>query len=706
MAAGRASGCGRSEHGITVLAGGVALALVVLAARVGWLEAAELAVFDAFARRIAADPPRLAPADPPRREESARSADAVGGPPVLLLSLGEADFARHGHPIPDALLAAVLERLGEAGASAIGVDLYRPPPAVSPAAPSIDAAAAGSAGWAALAEVVVRDPRIVMAELLPSPDVPAASPPSAALGLPAPDFVPEEQVGFNDVPIDAGRVVRRGYLYAWDEDGQARVSLALRLAALHLATRGVAFGPDPLDADRVRVGATPLPPLDAGHGAYVDLDAGGYQIALDFRRPLDAFERIALAPLLEGRIAPERIAGRVVVIGTDAPSVQDEFDTPLAPARGIKGHRLHAQLVDQLIRAGLQGDRPLRSLSDGFELLGVGAFGAAAIAVARFAPATAWVAPGLLAGGVVPFVLAAALFGRGVWIPSVWPALAWLAAGGAALGGRVRGEARAQRQLVSLFRRFSSTKVADALWRERAVIMEGGRPRPRRVVLTVLMSDLVGFTTAAEKLEPERLLAWIDDYMAAMTRLIEAYGGHVDDYVGDGIKANFGVPIPSESEEAIAQDACAAVACALAMERALEACNRRWVARGWPEARQRIGIETGPAVVGAIGSETRMKYTSIGDTINRAARLEALAESDVPSDAARVARILIGEATRRRVAEDFLLEDLGIHAVKGRTEPVHVHRVVASRDAAACPDGTRSNSGEGGRGDTRKGETS
>lgn len=686
MAPGWASGCGRGEHGITVLAGGVALALVVLAARAGWLEAAELAVFDAFARRSAADPARAA--------ESARTADVAGAPPVLLLSLGEADFARHGHPIPDALLAALLERLVEAGASAIGVDLYRPPPAAAPGAIPAEAAAARSAGWAALAEVVARHPSIVMAELLPSLDTPAAP------GMPAPDFVPEEQVGFNDVPIDAGRVVRRGYLYAWDADGRARVSLALRLAALHLATRGVAFGPDPLDADRVRVGATPLAPLDADHGAYVDLDAGGYQIALDFRRPLDAFERIALAPLLEGRIAPERIAGRVVVIGTDAPSVQDEFDTPLAPERGVKGHRLHAQLVDQLIRAGLAGERPPRSLADGLELLVAGAFGVAAIAVARFAPATAWVAPGLLAGGVVPFLLAAALFARGVWIPSVWPAFAWLAAGGAALGGRVRGEARAQRQLVSLFRRFSSTKVADALWRERDVIMEGGRPRPRRVVLTVLMSDLVGFTTAAEKLEPERLLAWIDDYMAAMTRLIEAHGGHVDDYVGDGIKANFGVPIPSEREEAIAQDACRAVACALAMERALEDCNRRWAVQGLPEARQRIGIETGPAVVGAIGSETRMKYTSIGDTINRAARLEALAESDAPSDAARAARILIGDATRRRVAADFLLEDLGIHAVKGRTEPVHVHRVIAARRADARPAGAMPAAGAGGTGGT------
>jgi adenylate cyclase len=254
-----------------------------------------------------------------------------------------------------------------------------------------------------------------------------------------------------------------------------------------------------------------------------------------------------------------------------------------------------------------------------------------------------------------------------------------VAGGGLAFAVRARSEARAQRQLASLFRRFSSSKVADELWRERHAIMEGGRPRPRRVTLTALLSDLVGFTSAAEKLDPEGLLAWIDAYMDAMTRVIESHGGHVDDYVGDGIKANFGVPIPSETPEAIARDAHQAVACALAMGRALEQCNRGWAAQGLPLARQRIGLFTGPAVVGAIGSDARMKYTSVGDTINTAARLESFADPAAPDGGEGLQRVLIGESTRRLLGDAFVLEDLGVHALKGKSEPIQLYRVLGER---------------------------
>jgi adenylate cyclase len=301
-------------------------------------------------------------------------------------------------------------------------------------------------------------------------------------------------------------------------------------------------------------------------------------------------------------------------------------------------------------------------------------------------------------------------------VPAVAPALAWGLAGGASFGVRARREAKAQRQLVSLFRRFSSAKVADHLWRERAAFMAGGRPRPQRVVLTALMSDLEGYTSAAEKLEPEALLAWIDGYMDAMTRVIEAHGGHVDDYVGDGIKANFGVPIPSTSEAAIDRDAAQAVACALAMGRALDVCNRDWAARGLPEARQRIGIATGPAVVGAIGSRERMKYTSVGDVVNTAARLESLAPPEVRTAAPRAeamntvaepaddraderpeaGRILIGEETRRRIGDRFALRDLGTHRLKGKADPVRVFRVLGARERRGDgSDRSESERGEG-----------
>ena len=519
----------------------------------------------------------------------------------------------------------------------------------------------------------------MITELLPAHDAP---------GMPAPRFAPPEQIGFNNILIDPGRVVRRGYLYAWDEDGTAHVSLALRLASLHLAARGVAVTPDPQDAQAMRVGETALPPLAADYGGYVALDAGGYQIALDLVRDAAAFESVRFGDLVAGRVPVETIRERVVVIGTDAPSVKDDFNTPTSRTAVVKGHRVHAQLADQLIRAGLDGDTPPGSAPNAVETTLAVGFALAAVGLATGIKALGLVVPVLVAGLALPFALAGAFFARGLWIPSVEPALAWAAAGGLALGARAWSEARAQRQLASLFARFSSSKVAETLWEQRDVIMEGGRPRPQRVVLTALLSDLEGFTSAAEKLEPERLFEWIDGYMDAMTRVIEAHGGHVDDFVGDGIKANFGVPLASLTEAERARDACQAVACALAMGRALAECNRAWTAAGLPLARQRIGLFSGPAVVGAVGSDARMKYTSLGDTINAAARLEAFVETDPFGGDDRLQRVLIGEPTRRLLGEAFDLEDLGVHGVKGRSEAIHIFRVVGDR-AGAPQEGSR-----------------
>ena len=637
---------------------GIAAILAVLGlGRLGVFEAAELAVAD-----------RLRPA--------AQAANASAPPPVVLVSLGEEDFERHGYPIPDAILARALEVLCAGGASAIGLDLYRTGPA------SRDPE--DLAGWNALRSVIEQSPQIVVTELLP---VFAAPGLASAPALRAPAFVSPEQVGFNNILFDPGRVVRRGYLYAWDDEGAPHVSFALRLASRHLALRGIAVVPDPADSEGIRIGETALPPVARDFGAYVDLDAGGYQIPLDFVRSPNDFESLPFADLLAGRVPDAAIRDRVVIVGTDAPSVKDDFVSPsgsgLGASASVKGHRLHAQLVDQLIRAGREGDRPLASLSNAAETLITLGFGLVAVALAAGLGALAGIVPALIAGLAVPFALAGLAFAQGVWIPSVLPALAWGAGGGFALGLRMRAEARAGRQLAALFRRFSSSAVADELWRQRDVIMQDGRPRPQRVVLTALIADLEGFTGAAEKLEPERLLDWIDGYLAAMTRVIEDHGGHVDDYAGDGIKANFGVPIPSESESDRARDARQAVACALAMGRALADCHRDWSARGLPLARQRIGIFTGPAVVGAVGSEARMKYTSVGDTINLAARLEAFAAPPEAGIDDGPQRILIGESTRRRLGEAFAVEDLGAHAVKGRSDPIRIFHMIGERAGTA-----------------------
>jgi adenylate cyclase len=268
-------------------------------------------------------------------------------------------------------------------------------------------------------------------------------------------------------------------------------------------------------------------------------------------------------------------------------------------------------------------------------------------------------------------------FLAGWWLPVVPGALAWVGSGAAGVACVAFAERARRESLRALFGRFLADDVAEAIWREREAFMDGGRPLARQAVITVLMADLQGYTAAAEKLDPARLMEWINAFLESMARTIGAHGGVVNDYTGDGVMANFGVPLLRTSEAEIAADAAGAVACALAMGGEMERLNRDWAVQGLPTGRVRIGVCTGPAIVGMVGSEERLKYTSLGDTVNVAARLES---HDREGFAAEVGgppfRVLVADATRRRLGEAVRAEALGRVGLKGRAEAVAIHRIL------------------------------
>jgi len=193
------------------------------------------------------------------------------------------------------------------------------------------------------------------------------------------------------------------------------------------------------------------------------------------------------------------------------------------------------------------------------------------------------------------------------------------------------------------------------------------------------MSDLTGYTETSEKIDPDGLMAWLNDYMNTMADVIERHDGVVDDYAGDGIKANFGFPVPRRTEPGIDADAANAVRCALAMNAAMVRLNEDWKQQHLPTGRLRIGIYTGPAVVGALGGDESLKFTSVGDTVNTAARLESFDSESFSFDTSTT-RILIGEETSRRIGGTFETVDLGMHALKGKAEKIRILRVISHRE--------------------------
>jgi adenylate cyclase len=621
----------------SAVSGGLVCALVLALGGLGLLEPLELALYDHYLRRFAA---------PPEQPSE-----------LLLVEIREQDIREQGHwPISDRSLAAALRALLDAGAGAIGLDLYRDLP-VAPGVGTFD-------------RLLREEPRVVAVHKFGALDAEGIAGPAALEG--------SDRIGFNDLLLDRDGVVRRALLYQDDGAGEVEPSFALVLALRALAERGVAAVPAPENLEWLRLGASTLAPFESSDGGYAAADDSGYQILLDHARGTRAFETIGLGALLRGEVAPEQVRGRVVVLGSNAKSLPDSFRVP--GGASVPGLELHAEAVDQLLRLAAGTSQPRRTLSDALEAALVLALSLAGCALGLGVPGRPVLGTGALiaavAGGAAALWLAGGLaFREGVWVPMAAPMLAWIGSAGIVTSWVARREQRERKQVMRLFSRHVSAAVADEIWRRRAEFLAAGRPRPQRLTATVLFVDLRGYTAHAEKMEPEQLMAWSNEFMDRMARMVHQHGGIVDDYFGDGIKACFGVPIARTGEDEIAADARSAAACALAMARELPALSADLQQRGLPPCAAKIGLHTGPAVAGSVGEADRMKYTVVGDVAVTAQRLESTRDVAHDYDAAPC-RILLSEAARVLVAAAYRTEPVGEVALEGRAEPVAAHRLL------------------------------
>jgi adenylate cyclase len=248
-------------------------------------------------------------------------------------------------------------------------------------------------------------------------------------------------------------------------------------------------------------------------------------------------------------------------------------------------------------------------------------------------------------------------------------------------------EKRQRAFLMHIFSRHVSKEVAESIWKQRDKFLDGGRPRPQKMVVTTLFCDLKGFTPIGESMDPLALIDWLNMYMETVADLISDYGGVVDDYAGDGIKASFGVPAARTSDEEIRRDAINAVDCALAMGREMCEINRRWHEQGLPALGLRVGILTGPVVAGALGSAQRLKYTTVGNAVNTASRLESYDKQSFITDCSEnPCRILIGEPTLRYLEDRFETLKIGREKLRGLDQEIVIYRVLGRKSEHAGDD--------------------
>ncbi|MFM2429099.1 MAG: hypothetical protein RLZZ511_312 [Cyanobacteriota bacterium] len=576
---------------------------------------------------------------------------------IVIVGIDETDLQQlNRYPIDDATLATALDRIRQAQPRAIGLDLFRD----FPVAP----------GTQRLTQILKTTPNLIGIEKRQGSNDDAAVNPSGILQSLG-------QTASSNAILDGDGKLRRTFLY-WTDGDDSIPYIGLQLALMQLEPQGIL--PE-TDGDALKLGKTTFPMFASHDGSYVNTDDGGYQILLNYRGPARSFRTVPLRDVLAGKVAPEQMRDRIVIIGVTAESVRDIFYTPYSDNRittpeKTAGVEIIANVASHVMTAAETGQGNRAVWPDWLEGAWVGLWSVAGVLVAWWVRSPRWsiaAMVGLLGSLTVGSYGA---FVAGWWIPVVPPLIGLALSAVVVIGDIANQERRDRAAVMNLFGRYVTPTIAEAIWRDREQLFNQGRLRGQKMEVSVIFTDLKNFSTVAERTDPEVLMDWLNEYMEAMTQVVLAHGAVVDKFIGDAVMAIFGVPIARETPEAIQQDARNAVSCAVGMAVALQRLNQKWEAEGRPTLKMRVGICTGQVVTGSLGSQQRMDYTAIGDTVNIAARLESF---DKTIDGG-ICRVLISDRTYQLVADE--LDSKGLSAVsigsvhlKGREQTVDVYQV-------------------------------
>jgi adenylate cyclase len=457
-----------------------------------------------------------------------------------------------------------------------------------------------------------------------------------------------------------------------DDDGVTRrVPVAIEYGGRHYMPLGLAVALYDMGAagdTRYVVGERVLRAGGGGGGGAGGGGGGARAIELPLTTaasmPLDVLGRgrlpyVSAADVLAGRAAREALAGKLVFVGMTYASY-DKVQTPLDKV--ADGVELHATLAENVL-----GRRVLSLAGPGAALVAMLVLcGVVIAAQLRRVRRKAWVPPVIALVAIVAYaVFAQLVFARGV-IVSVAPPIAFasLVLAAATIGG-LATEGREKAYLRGVFSRYVSRAVVDRIIADPARAKLGGE----RKELTVLFSDIRGFSAFAEGMGPEALASFLGEYLTPMTELVLESGGTLDKYIGDAVMGFWAAPVD------VPDHAARACEVALRMQEALVGLNARWKAEGKPEVAIGVGINTGTMSVGNMGTPARFDYTVLGDQVNLAARLEALTKE-------YGVQILVGEATASAAGAGFVFREVDVVRVKGRAGAAPVFELVGRAGVA------------------------
>ncbi|MCQ8896282.1 adenylate/guanylate cyclase domain-containing protein [Limnobacter humi] len=367
-----------------------------------------------------------------------------------------------------------------------------------------------------------------------------------------------------------------------------------------------------------------------------------------------AYQYVSAADVLGGKFKPEQFEGRIVLVGTTAPGLLDLRSTPVNPA--YPGVEVHANVLSSM----LDGDYKLKpEFSQGLVLVSVLVVGLTlSLLMPILNPVWSLVTALVVLSGAIA-VNFALYFQASLVLPVAVVLLLVLAIFMFDVAYGYLAESRSKRQMVNLFGEYVAPELVTEMAADPSRYSMEGESRE----LTVLFSDVRGFTSISESLEPNELREYINEYLTTMSEIIRAHRGTLDKYIGDAIMAFWGAPVSDVDHATLATQA------AVAMQEEAIKLNARFKARNWPTFSIGVGVNTGVMRVGDMGSKIRRAYTVMGDAVNLGSRLEGITKT-------YGAGVIVGPQTRQAVAS-WVFQELDAVRVKGKLEPVAIYAPVA-----------------------------
>jgi adenylate cyclase len=470
---------------------------------------------------------------------------------------------------------------------------------------------------------------------------------AAQPSLPQLTDVSENSGYFNAFP-DSDGVIRWSPLVIKFRDNYY-TSLALSLLVQYLDWPMVVlnmaeYGVESINLDKLRI------PTD---------ESG--RLLVNYLGPARTFPHYAISDVINGRLTADKFKGKIVLVGATATGIYDMRVTPFSAV--YPGVEMHATVIDNILHRNFLIHSGWTRFLDICMIIVAGLI--MGLTVPRV-KAVAGIALSLALIGA--FVVAnTALFVRySVWMNLIYPVLTMMTIYLGITVYRYVTEEREKKKIRGAFQYYLTASVINEILRDPSKLKLGGDKKQ----LSVMFSDIRGFTGISEKLTPEELVRLLNEYLTAMTDVVFKHDGLLDKYIGDAIMAVFGAPLDQPDH------ALRACRTALEMMSELKRLREKWAAEGRPDVNIGVGVNTGDMVVGNMGSEMRFDYTVMGDSVNLASRLEG-------TNKEYRTNIIISEFTYESIQNDLFCRELDAVRVKGKKLPVRIYELLGEKKDAA-----------------------